>query len=111
MSESGLTVARAIGSVAADDPPQLRAPRHSLSERLPAVDIGQSDHGGVDDWVIDIPDPVDTAAAATERIPAKVHAEDEWPGRVARPRAGRQKGYVVVAAMVAASAGVTASLV
>jgi len=110
-NRSGLTVVRAIGCFAADDPPRLKSPKHLLHERLPTVDTGQPDHRGVDDRMIDMSGPVGAGAAATERIPAKVHAESKWPGRMAQPRSDRQKGFLVVAAVVAASAGVTTGLV
>jgi hypothetical protein len=102
---------RAIGRFVADDPPQPRAPRHSRSERLPAVDTGQPDHGGVHDRGIDVPDPVDTGAAVNQRIHAKVHVEPESPSTMVRARTDQRKGFALVAAVVAASAGVSAGLV
>jgi hypothetical protein len=111
MSESGLIVARAIGCFATVDAARLAAAKHALSERVPAVGTRLSVHGGGDNRLIDLPDPVGSGVAATERIPATVHAAPDGRGRVARHRAGRGKGVGVVAGVVAASAGVTAGLV
>jgi hypothetical protein len=108
---AGPGATRAIGRFVADDPPRPRAPKHSLSERLPAVDTGQPDHGGVHDRAIDMPDPVDTGTAVSQQTLAKVHVEPESPSTMVRARTDQRKGFAVVAAVVAASAGVSAGLV
>src|SRR5207253_1414070 len=75
------------------------------------VDTGQPEQGGVHHPVIDIPAAVGHRAAVNQRILAKAHADPESRSTLAGARSDQRNGFAAVAAVVAASVGVTASLV
>ncbi len=107
---AGPSAARAIGRLVADDPSRPRAPKHSRSGRLPGVNIGQPNPGGVHGRASDTTEPIGIGGAVTQRTLVTVHAERASPGTTTRAASHRRKGLAVVAAVVAASAGVSASL-